>query len=39
MAAVAVGYLGVLRPNGALGLFCLSVVLLVGWWVLQKYAI
>jgi hypothetical protein len=39
MAAVAVGYLGALRPNGALGLFCLSVLLLVGWWALQKYGI
>lgn len=39
VAAVAVGYLGVLRPNGALGLFCLSVLLLIGWWALQKYAI
>ncbi|MFZ6819415.1 hypothetical protein ACO0KW_13985 [Undibacterium sp. Ji22W] len=28
---VVISYLGVLRPNGAMGLFVLSVVLLMGW--------
>lgn len=39
VAAVAMGYLGVLRPNGAVGLFCLSIALLAGWWALQKYVV
>lgn len=28
---VVISYLGVLRPNGAMGLFVLSVILLMGW--------
>lgn len=31
VTTVAIGYLGVLRPNGAGGLFLLSVLLLAGW--------
>jgi hypothetical protein len=38
MATVAIGYLGVLRPNGALGLLLLSAALLAGWVGLHYYA-
>lgn len=31
VTTVAIGYLGVLRPNGAGGLFLLSLILLAGW--------
>ena len=31
VATVAIGYLGILRPNGAVGLFVLSIMLLAGW--------
>ncbi|MFZ6657086.1 hypothetical protein [Undibacterium sp. TJN19] len=31
VATVAISYLGVLRPNGAAGLFLLSLLLLAGW--------
>ncbi|BBB67634.1 hypothetical protein UNDYM_3381 [Undibacterium sp. YM2] len=31
MATVAIGYLGILRPNGATGLLVLSVCLMAGW--------
>jgi hypothetical protein len=31
VAAVAISYLGILRPNGALGMCVLSLVLLLGW--------
>ena len=31
MATVAIGYLGILRPNGATGLFVLSLCMLAGW--------
>jgi hypothetical protein len=30
-ASVAIAYFGVLRPNGALGLFALSLLLLAVW--------
>jgi hypothetical protein len=29
---VVIGYLGILRPNGAFGLFILSLILLLVWW-------
>ena len=33
---VTIGHLGILRPNGALGLFFLSIFLLFGWgWLLH----
>jgi len=36
ITTVTIGYLGILRPNGALGLFFLSVFLLFGWgWLLH----
>jgi hypothetical protein len=31
VASVAIAYFGVLRPNGALGLFALSLLLLALW--------
>lgn len=37
-ATVALGYLGVLRPNGAMGLFALSLLFLAVWAGLQFYA-
>lgn len=37
-ATVAIGYLGVLRPNGATGWFLLSVLLVAGWAGIQYYA-
>ena len=37
VATVAIGYLGVLRPNGAMGLFVASLVLFAGWLSLQWY--
>lgn len=37
VAAVAISYLGILRPNGALGMCVLSVLLLVCWAVITFY--
>lgn len=37
MATVAIGYFGVLRPNGAGGLFLLSILLLAAWGALYFY--
>jgi ABC-type transporter MlaC component len=37
VATVAIGYLGVLRPNGALGLFFVSVLLVLGWILVTFY--
>jgi len=37
IATVALGYLGVLRPNGAVGLFALSLFFLLCWGGLQFY--
>lgn len=37
VATVAISYLGVLRPNGAMGLFLLSVALLAGWMALYHF--
>ncbi|AZP13218.1 hypothetical protein [Undibacterium parvum] len=31
VASVVIGYFGVLRPNGAIGLFALSLLLLAVW--------
>lgn len=38
VATVAIGYLGVLRPNGAFGLFALSLLLFGAWIILLWYA-
>ncbi|WP_295993793.1 hypothetical protein [Rugamonas sp.] len=37
VATVAIGYLGILRPNGALGLLALSALLMAGWVGLHVY--
>lgn len=37
VAAVAISYLGVLRPNGAVGMCALSLVLLLGWVLVTFY--
>lgn len=34
---IAVGYLGALRPNGAVGLFVISLILMVAWYLLAFY--
>ena len=39
IATVTLGYLGIFRPNGALGLFFVSILLLIGWgWLLHLSA-
>ena len=37
VTSVALGYIGVLRPNGAVGLFCLALVLAACWVLLGLY--
>lgn len=37
VTSVALGYLGILRPNGAIGLFCLALVLAACWILLGLY--
>lgn len=37
-ATIALGYLGLLRPNGAAGMVILSIAMLAGWLALQHYS-
>jgi hypothetical protein len=37
VASVAIAYFGVLRPNGAIGLFALSLLLLALWSAMYLY--